>query len=235
MGKLNNLSKKRASARKAKAAADAATRNAKAAAYAATAADATATAAAAAAAAAASTAADASADAAYCSASTVLVPAESSGSGSAASRVNTHRSHAAAVANGHAFAGETTSIDAAASVASPSSAATKSLKKPKLFAAVAVLATMANRTGDAILPPAPDLLTKDLKKKSPKMCGDFAAAVGHGATDASFTSNSKYPSRGTGTKTLTAKGASSHPVAEDDAHPIVHAKKASIAAEKLKL
>ena len=94
--------------------------------------------------------------------------------------------------------------------------------------------TMADRTGDAILPPAPDLLTTELKKKSPKKRGDFAAAVGHGATDASVPSKLRYPFRGTGTKTSTGKGASSHPIAEDDADPIVPAEKAPLAAAKLK-
>ena len=135
MGKLSKLTKKRkeAAARKAKAAADAAA-----------AADATEAAAAAAATAAASAAADAdaAADAASRAAAAAVVPAAPSGSGSAATsnRVNICRSHAAAVANGPVVAvnvaGETTSV-VAASVAFPSSAATKSSKKAKLSAAVA--------------------------------------------------------------------------------------------------
>ena len=233
MGKLSKLSKKRkeAAARKTKAAADAAA-----------AADATAAtaAAAAAAAAAASAAADAAADAASCAAAAAVVPAAPSGSGSATASnwANTHRSYAAAVANGPAISvnvpGETTSV-VAASVAFPSSAATKSLKKAKLSVDVAVPAAMANCTGNAILPPAPDLLTMELKKKSPKKRGNLVAAVGHGATDASVPSKLRHPSRGTDRKTSTAKGASFHPIAEDDAHPIVPAEKAPLAAKKLKL
>ena len=68
------------------------------------------------------------------------------------------------------------------------------------------------------------------------MHGDHAAGVDHGATDASIPSKPRYPSRGkAGRKTSTAVGASSHPVAEDDADPIVPAEKAPLAAEKLKL
>ena len=108
-----------------------------------------------------------------------MVPATPSGSGSSAARnrVATHSSYAAAVANGPAVAvnvtGKTTSV-VPASVASPSSAATKSSKKPKLSADVPVPATMVDRTGGTILPPATDLLTTELKKKSPKKHGDFA-------------------------------------------------------------
>ena len=94
---------------------------------------------------------------------------------------------------------------------------------------------MANCTGDAILPPAPDLLTTALTK-SPKKRSNLAAAVGHGATDASVTSKPRYPSRGhAGRKTSTAVGASSRPVAEDDADFTVPTEKAPLAAEKLKL
>ena len=212
----------------------AAARKAKAAADAATAADATA------AAATASAAADAVADAASHAAAAAIVPATPAGSGSAAAsnRVNARCSYAAAVANGPAVAAnvpdETTSV-VAASVASPSSAVTKSSKKTNLSAVVAFPAAMANRTGDALLPPAPDLITTALKK-SPKKRDNLAADVGHGTTDASVPTKSRYPSRGnTGRKTSTAVGASSHPVAEDDADPIVPAKKAPPAVEKLKL
>jgi hypothetical protein len=97
------------------------------------------------------------------------------------------------------------------------------LKKLKLSAPVVVLAAMADRTGEAT---APDLLTKELKKKSPKKRGIFAATVERGATDASTPTKSRYPSRATGTKTSTGKGASSSPVAEDDPHPFVPAGKA---------
>ena len=90
---------------------------------------------------------------------------------------------------------------------------------------------MANCTAGAT---APDLLTKELKKKSPKKRGNFAATVERGATDASIPSKSRYPSRATGTKTSTGKGASSSPVAEDDAHPFVPAEKATLAAAKSK-
>ena len=192
MGKLRALSKKRkeAAARKAKAAADAA-------ADAAAAADATATAAASVAAAAtASAAGDAAADAASRAAAAIVVPAAPSGSGlsSASNRLATRRSYAAAVTNGPAVTGVTTSV-IATTLASPSSAATRSSKKPKLSAAVLVPGAMADCTDDAILPPAPDLFTTELKK-SPNKCGEFAAAVGHGATDASVPSKSRYPSRG---------------------------------------
>jgi hypothetical protein len=54
------------------------------------------------------------------------------------------------------------------------------LKKLKLSAAVVVPAAMADCTGNAT---APDLLTKELKKKSPKKRGNFAATVERGATD----------------------------------------------------
>ncbi len=84
------------------------------------------------------------------------------------------------------------------------------------------LAATADRTGDAT---APDLLKKEPKKKSPKKSGNFAATVERGATDASILSKSRYPSRGTGKMTSTGKGASSSPVAEDGAHPLVHAGK----------
>ena len=94
---------------------------------------------------------------------------------------------------------------------------------------------MADCTGNALLPPAPDLLTTALKK-SPTKPDNLAAAVGHSATDASVPSKSRYPSRGNACrKTSTAVGASSHPVPEDDADPIVPAKLAPLAAEKLKL
>ena len=208
MGKLGKLSKKRkAAARKAKAAADAAA-----------AADTTT------AATAASAATDAAADAASCAAAAAVVPAAPSGSGlsSASNRLATHRSYAAAVANDPAVAGETTSVNAA-TVASPSSAATRSSKKLKLSAAVVVPAATADHTGDTT---APDLLTKDLKKKSPKKSGNIAATVEPGATDTSVPSKSRYPSRGTDTMTSTGKCASSSPVAEDDAHPFVPAGKA---------
>jgi hypothetical protein len=200
MGKLLKLSKKRAAAKKAKAAADAAS-----------AADA------AAAAAAANVAADAAADAASRVAAAAIVPAAHSGSG-----IATCRSYATSVADGPAVAGETTSVNAAA-VASPSSVAMRSSKKLKLSAAAVVTAAMADCTGDAI---APDLLTKELKKKSTKKHGEFAATVELGATDASVKSKSRYPSRGTGTKTFTGKGASSSSVAKDDANPTVPTGKA---------
>jgi hypothetical protein len=120
--------------------------------------------------------------------------------------------------------GEITSI-VAASVASSSSAATKSSKKAKLSAAVAIPAAMVDRTGDAMLPPAPDLFTTALKKSSKKR-GDHFAAVEHGATDASIPSKPRYPSRGIPDRNAsTAVGASSHPVAEDDADPIIPAEK----------
>ena len=74
------------------------------------------------------------------------------------------------------------------------------------------------------------------QKKSPKKRDDLAAAVRHGATKASAPSKSRYPSRGNaGRKTSTAVGASSQPVAEDNADPIVPAEKAPLAAENLKL
>jgi hypothetical protein len=223
MGKFSKHSRKRksksATARKAKAAADSAA-----------AADASA------AAAAAFAAADAAADAASRPAAAAIVPAAPAGSGSAAAsnRVNTRRSYAAAVNNGPAVAvnvaAETTSV-VAASVASPSSAATKSSKKIKLSAAVAFPDAMVDPIDDALLPPAPDLHTTALK--SPKKRDDLAAAVGHGATDASIPSKSRYPScRNAGRKTTTAVGASSHPLAEDDADPIVPANLASLAAKK---
>ena len=82
------------------------------------------------------------------------------------------------------------------------------------------LAATADRTGDAT---APDLLKKEPKKKSPKKSGNFAATVERGATDASILSKSRYPSRGTGKMTSTGKGASSFPIAEDDAHALVPA------------
>ena len=222
MGKLGQLALKRAAAkRKAKAAADAAA-----------AADATA------AAAPAIAAADAAIDAASRAAAAAVVPATCSSFG-----VATRRSYAAAVANGPAVAGETISVNAA-TVASPSSAATRLSKKPKLSAAVVIpaatadctgdatapdLAATANRTGDAT---APDLVKKDLKKKSPKFSCELAASVERGATDASVLSKSRYPSRGTGTMTSTGKGASSSPVAEDDAHPLVPAGKIPKTAAK---
>ena len=119
----------------------------------------------------------------------------------------------------------------AASVASPSSAATKLSKKIKLSAALASLAAMANPTGDAFFPPAPDLPTTALM--SLKKHDDLAAAVGHDATAASIPSKSSYPSRcNAGSKTPTVLGASSHPLAEDDADPTVPANLASLAAKK---
>ena len=166
-------------------------------------------------------------------------PAARSGFG-----VATHRSYDAAVANGPAGAGETTSVNAT-TVASPSSAATRLSKKPKLSAAVVIpaatadctgdatapdLAATANRTGDAT---APDLVKKDLKKKSPKFSCDLAASVERGATDASVLSKSRYPSRGTGKMTSTGKGASSSPVAKDDVHALVPAGNAPKTVAKL--
>ena len=232
MGKLEKLSKKKAAAKKAKAAADAAA-----------AADATA------AAAAAIAAADTATDVASCAAAAAVIPATSSGSG-----IATCRSYAAAVADGPAVAGVTTSINAT-TVASPSSAVTRSSKKPKLSAAVVVPAAMADCTGNVIVPPTldlltkehkkkspkkrgdfadpPDLLTKEHKKKSPKKRGNFSDPVGRGATDASILSKSRYPSRGNaGRKTLTAVGASTHPVAEKDAHTNVPAQKKAATAKK---
>ena len=111
----------------------------------------------------------------------------------ASNRVVTHQSYTAAVVNGPAVAvnvsAETTSV-VAASVAFPSSAATKLSKKIKLSAAVASPAAMADVTGNAFLPPsAQDLHTTTLK--SPKKRDKIAAAVGHGATDASSVPASK--------------------------------------------
>ena len=178
------------------------------------------------------------ADAASRAAATAIAPAAPAGSGSAATsnRIVTCQSYAAAVANGPAVAvnvaAETTSI-VAASVASPSSAVTKLSKKIKLSAAVASLAAMADLTGNAFLPPAaPDLPTTALK--SPKKRYDLAAAVGHGATDASVPAyKPRYPShRNAGRKTATVVGASSHPLAEDDADPIIPANLAYLAAKK---
>ena len=94
---------------------------------------------------------------------------------------------------------------------------------------------MADCTGDAIIPPAPDLLTTELKEKSPNKRGEFAAAVGHGAADALVPLEPRYPSRCTGTKTSTGKGAYSHPIAEEDAHPSIPAQKAPTAKENLQL
>ena len=186
MGKLEQLVLKRSAAKKkAKTAADAAA-----------AADATA------AAAAAIAAADAPTDAAFHAAAAAVVPTTHSGFG-----VATRRSYAAAVANGLADAGETTSVNAT-TVASPSSAATRLSKKPKLSAPVVIPAATANRTVDSTAPdlaataertgdePAPDLVKKDSKKNSLKKSGDLAATVERGATDASVLSKSKYPSRG---------------------------------------
>ncbi len=178
------------------------------------------------------------ADAASCAAATAIAPAAPAGSGSAAAsnRIVTRQSYAAAVANGPAVAvnvaAETTSV-VAASVASPSSAVTKLSKKIKLSAAVASLTAMADLTGNAFFPPAaPDLPTTALK--SPKKCDDLAAAVGHGATDASVPAyKPRYPShRNAGRKTATVVGASSHPLAEDDADPIIPANLAYLAAKK---
>jgi hypothetical protein len=227
MASLKELSRKRklknAAANKAKAAADAAA-----------AADATAVATTASAAAATAT------DAASCAAAATIAPAAPAGSGSAAAsiRVFTCQSYAAAVVNGPAVAvnvaAETTSV-VAASVASPSSAATKLSKKIKLSAAVASPAAMANVTGNAFLPhSAQDLHTTTLK--SPKKRDKIAAAVGHGATtDASVpASKSRYPSRrNAGIITINVVGASSHPLAKDaDADPIVPANLASLAVKK---
>ena len=95
-------------------------------------------------------------------------------------------------------------------------------------------AAMADVTGDAFLPPsAQDFHTTTLK--SPKKCDKIAAAVGHGATDASFTaSKSRYPSRrNAGIITTNVGGASSHPLAKDaDADPINPSNLASLAAKK---
>ena len=218
IGKLSKLSKKRkeAAARKSKAPADAA----------------------AAAAAVAAAAASAAADAASCAAAAAaVVPATPSGSGlsSASNKLATCRSYATAVANGAAVAGVTTSVNAA-TLASPSSVATRSSKKPKLSAAVVIPAAMADPKRDAICLPALDLLTTELKKKSPnKHSCKFAAAVGHGAADGLVPLKPMCPSRCIGKKTSTGKGASSHPVAEDDAHPIIPAEKAPIAKENLQL
>jgi hypothetical protein len=106
------------------------------------------------------------------------------------------------------------------------------LKKIKLSATVAFPAAMADPTGKALLPPAPDLPTTALK--SPKKRDNLAAAVGHGTTDASIPSKSKYPScRNAGRKTTTAVGASSHLLDEDDVDPIIPANLVSLAAKKL--
>ena len=225
MGKLEQLKLKRAAAKKkAKAAADAA---------------AAAVAAAVAAAAAAIAAADAATDAASRAAAATVVPATRSGFG-----VATRCSYAAAVADGPAVAGETTSVNAA-TVASPSSAATRLSKKPKLSAAVVIPAATADRTGNATTldlaatadrtgdVTAPVLVKKDSKKKSPKKSDDLAATVEPGATDASVLSKSRYPSCGTGKMTSTGKGASSSPVAKDDAHTLVPAGYAPKTAVKL--
>ena len=184
------------------------------------------------------------ADAASCAAATAIAPAAPAGSGSAAAsnRVVTRQSYAAAVTNGPAVAvnvyAETTSV-VASSVASSSPAATKLSaamvlsKKMKLSAAVASPAAMADLTGDAFLPPsAQDLHTTTLK--SPKKHDKIAAAVGHGATDASIpASKSRYPShRNAGIIATNFVGASSHPLAKDaDADPIVPANLASLAVK----
>ena len=113
----------------------------------------------------------------------------------------------------------------------PSSAVTRSLKKPKLSAAVVVPSAMADRTGDAKVLPALDLLTKEHKKKSPKKRGDIADPVD--ATDASVQSKSRYPSRGNaGRNILTAVGASTNPVAEKDTHTNVSAETKAATAKK---
>ena len=107
-------------------------------------------------------------------------------------------------------------------------------KKIKLYATVASLAAMVDLTGNAFLPPSTqDLHTITLK--SPKKCDKIAAAVGHGATDASVpASKSRYPSRcNAGIITTNVVGASSHPLAKDaDADPIIPANLASLAAKK---
>ena len=108
-------------------------------------------------------------------------------------------------------AGETTFV-VATSVASPSSAATKSSKKTKLFAAVAFPAAMADRTGNALLPPAPDLLTTALKKV-PRRVTILLLLLDMGPLMLP-----SHPNRGIppivllGRKTSTAVGASSHSV-----------------------
>jgi len=238
LANLKEVSRKRklknAAAKKAKANADAA-----AAADATTAAAATSTATAAS-----IEAASRAAAATSCAAAAATAPAAPAGSGSAAAsnRVVTRQSYAAAVTNGPAVTvnvyAETTSV-VAASVSSPSPAATKLSvamelsKKMKLSATVASPAAMADLTGDAFLPPsAQDLHTTTLK--SPKKRDNLAAAVGHGATDASVpASKSRYPSRrNAGRITNNVVGASSHPLAEDDADPIVPANLASLAAKK---
>jgi len=92
---------------------------------------------------------------------------------------------------------------------------------------------MADVTGDAFLPPsAQDLHTTTLK--IPKKRDKIAAAVCHGATDASVpASKSRYPShRNAGIITTNFVGASSHPLAEDDADPIIPANLAYLAAKK---
>jgi hypothetical protein len=111
-----------------------------------------------------------------------------------------------------------------------SSAVTRSSKKPKLSAAVVIPAAMADCTGDAKVHPAPDLLTKEHKKKSPKKRGNIADPVG--ATDACVVSKSRYPSCGNdGRNTLSAGGASTDPVAEKEANTNVSAKKMAATAK----
>ena len=170
-------------------------------------------------------------------ATTAAAPAAASAAAAASAET------APAVANGPTVAvnvyAETTSV-VAASVASPSpaamklSAATELSKKIKLSATVASPAAMADLKGDTFLPPsAQDLHTTTLK--SPKKHDKIAAAVGHGATDASIpASKSRYPShRNAGIIATNFVGASSHPLAKDaDADPIVPANLASLAVKK---
>jgi len=114
------------------------------------------------------------------------------------------------------------------------SAATEVSKKIKLSAAVASPAAMADLTGDTFLPPSAQYLhTTTLK--SPKKRDKIAAAVCHGATDASVpASKSRYPSRrNAGIITTNVEGASSHPLAEDaDADPIFPANLAFLTVKK---
>ena len=90
------------------------------------------------AAAAADATAAAAAAAAFAAADTAVVLAAPSGSG-----IGTHCSYAAAVADGTAVAVVATSVNAAA-VASPSSAITRSSKKPTLSASALVLAVIVD-------------------------------------------------------------------------------------------
>ena len=105
------------------------------------------------------------------------------------------------------------------------------MKKIKVSVAVTSSAAMADPKGNTFLPPAPDLPTTALK--SSKKPDDLTAAVGHGATAASLSSKPRYPScRNSGNNTSTVVGASSHPLAEDDADPTIPANLASLAAKK---